>query len=266
MITAEQVDHFEAFGFIMLPRAFTSDEIVPISREVDRILEEDRQGQPFAGTSRQGVYGGVEHSPLLTGLVEDDRIFETMEALLGPGFIWQGSDTNLFVGDTAWHGGGAYGEGMKGIKIALYLDSVRRENGCLRVIPGSHRRPFGKLLKPLRPEQPVEGAKPFGLDPAAIPSLPLESDPGDVVIFTESLWHGSFGGGVGRRMFTLNFLEQPTTEDHLETIRRAYEMDLKFLKEQQYTPKDWIYGEAFLNSERPRIRAVASKLKKLGLR
>ena len=266
MITADQIAHFEAFGFIVLRRAFSLEEMDPIGREVDRILTEDRQGKPFAGSSRQGVYGGVEASPLLTRLVEDDRIFETMEALLGPGFIWQGSDTNLFVGDTAWHSGGAYGEGMRGIKIALYLDSVRRENGCLRVIPGSHRRPFGELLKPLRPEQPVEGAKPFGLDPAEIPSLPLESDRGDVVVFTESLWHGSFGGGVGRRMFTLNFLERPTKAEHLEAIRRMYDMDLSLMREQQHTSKDWIYGKAFLNSERPRIRAVTSKLKELGLR
>ena len=75
--------------------------------------------------------------------------------------------------------------------------------------------------------------------------MALESEPGDVVILTESLWHASFGGKAGRRMFTLNYLAQPTTAEHVESVRRWYEMNLRYMKEQQFSPRDWIYGEAF---------------------
>ncbi len=45
----------------------------------------------------------------------------------------------------------------------------------------------------------------FGLEPRDVPSFALESQPGDVVFFSHQLWHASFGGRSGRRMFTLNY-------------------------------------------------------------
>ena len=266
MTFPEQIAHFEAFGFIVLRKAFSSDEMDAIGAEIDRILAADRDGKPFAGEDRQGVYGGVESSPVLRQLVDNDRIYEPVNAILGPDFIWQGSDINLFVGDTAWHGGGTWDEQLRGVKVALYLNFVQRDTGSLRVIPGSHRRPFNELLAPLKPDASVGNLMPFGLSPPEVPSVALESEPGDIVVFTESLWHSSFGGKTGRQMFTLNFLASPTTEQHLESVRRYYEMDLELMKEQQFSSRDWIYGEDFLNSNRPRICAMTSKLRELGLR
>ena len=203
---------------------------------------------------------------MLRQVIDDDRIYEPTCAILGPDLAWQGSDINLFVGDTAWHGGGTWREQLRSVKVALYLDSVQKNTGSLRVIPGSHRQPFHEILAPLRSEPPVANLNQFGVSPSDTPSVALESNPGDVVIFTESLWHGSFGGKTGRRMFTLNFLAQPTTEEHMKSVRRWYEMDLELMKEQQFSSKNWIYGEDFLNSDRPRIRAMTSKLREIGLR
>ena len=101
MLSAEQQAHFETFGFLVLRQAFSAEATAEISREFDEVLAEDRQGQAFAGQKRQAVLGFVEQRPLLTGLVESDLIFEAMEQLLGPGFVWVGTDGNLYVGDTA---------------------------------------------------------------------------------------------------------------------------------------------------------------------
>ena len=46
----------------------------------------------------------------------------------------------------------------------------------------------------------------FGVAPEEIPSVALQSQPGDALFFSHQLWHASFGGRVGRRMFTLNFV------------------------------------------------------------
>ena len=45
----------------------------------------------------------------------------------------------------------------------------------------------------------------FGLEPSEVPSYAIESEPGDAVFFSHQMWHSSFGGKAGRRMFTLNF-------------------------------------------------------------
>ena len=165
---AEQIAYLESFGFIVLRKAFRRDEMDFISREVDRVLEADRNGKPFRGKSRQGVYGGVENSPVLRPLVDDDRIYDPVHGILGAGMIWHASDINLFVGDTPWHGDGAWGERLRSIKVAFYLDSVTRDTGCLRVVPGGRRPPSDELLKALRPDPLVVEPAPFGLSPSDI--------------------------------------------------------------------------------------------------
>ena len=52
MITAEQVVHYQTFGFLALRQAFKRDEMVAIGRTFDELLDQERQGRPFAGAKR----------------------------------------------------------------------------------------------------------------------------------------------------------------------------------------------------------------------
>jgi len=130
------------------------------------------------------------------------------------------------------------------IKVGFYLDPVAKETGALRVIPGAHRNPYHDRLWSLHLDIPVNAAsledvRPrlidlwerdtgsreggeqllsdakvnhFGLEPSDVPSYAIESEPGDVVFFSHQMWHSSFGGKSGRRMFTLNFRSAPPGE------------------------------------------------------
>ena len=287
MLTAAQKSHFDTFGFIVRRGAFSADEVGDIIREFTDVLEEDRKGQPFAGEKRQAVLAFVEKRPLLRSLVEDDRIHGPIEQLLGPNFIWGGSDGNLYVGDTAWHPDNSDLDlNYIRIKVAMYLDPVVHDTGCLRVIPGSHRRPLHDELWPLRywrvqqaiaegrgspddlePFKDVvgdDGEPVFGVEPHDLPGFPLESEPGDVVFFNQHLFHSSFGGHTGRRMFTMNFGEAPTTEAHLDLLKRQYAGSANARQALQYTQTDRTYEEAFLYSDSPRIQRMVAKLIELG--
>ena len=264
MLTTEQKAHFETFGFIVMRQAFSPREMEDIGREFDDVLTQDRKGLPFSGEKRQAVMGCIEKRPLLTRLLDDDRIYLPIEQLLGRGFIWNGSDGNLYVGDTQWHPDGSehdYGR----IKVAFYLDPVTRDTGCLRVVPGSHRPPLHDNLEPLSLQR-ESAATPYGVSGAELPSFPLESEPGDVVFFDQNLWHAAFGGRTGRRMFTLNFFARPETDAHMAFVRRGYESDLGFLKRMQHTQTDELYTPEFLNSESPRIQGLVAHIKALGFK
>ena len=104
------------------------------------------------------------------------------------------------------------------------------------------------------------------VDADEVPSVPLESNPGDVVFFNQNLWHASFGGETGRRMFTLNFGEMPRTDDDIAYLKRTYESNLGFVKSMQHTQTGRVYEECFLNSNSPRIRGMVSKLIELGFK
>ena len=287
MLTAAQISHFETFGFIVTRQAFSPDEVADITRDFVDILEEDRQGQPFAGETRHAVLAFVEKRPLLRKLVEDDRIHGPIEQLLGPNFIWRGSDGNLYVGDTAWHPDAAGIElNYTRIKVAMYLDPVTADTGCLRVVPGSHRLPLHKDLEPLRywrvkqtiaegrgtdkdleqfralvgdDDEPI-----FGVQPPDLPGFPLESEPGDVVFFNQHIYHSSFGGRTGRRMFTMNFAEAPKTDEHVDLLKREYEGSSVARNALQYTESERTYEEEFLHSDSPRIQRMVAKLIELG--
>ena len=171
----------------------------------------------------------------------DDGNFYVGDTVWHPDMGWDPhipegqSDPNKNVGAWRYH----Y---HPSIKVAFYLDPVGKDTGCLRVIPGAHRNPYHDRLWSLHLNVPSaaskedphkfenvrpkllemweqatgdkEGAEQFlsdpdinhfGVAPCDIPAYPIESEPGDAVFFSHQLWHASFGGRVGRRMFTLNF-------------------------------------------------------------
>ena len=265
MLTAEQKSHFETFGFLALRGYFSPDEMGAFSCAFDELLAEDRQGQPFPGEKRQAVFGFIEKRPLLRRLAEDDRIYEPIQQLLGPGFVWIGSAGNLYVGDTGWHPDCQdldYGK----IKVIFYLDPVRKDTGCLRVIPGSHRLPLHEDVRPLTLQRSDPSVVPFACSLRDVPCFPLESQPGDVVFFNQNLWHSSFGGRTGRRMFTLNFAAKPMTDAHIAYLQCLYQGNLQNIERMQFTQTGRFYEEAFLNSDHPRIRGMTAKLMELGFR
>ena len=87
-----------------------------------------------------------------------------------------------------------------------------------------------------------------------IPCYAAETCPGDLVIFTEDTLHSSFGGSFGRQQNAINFMENPKTDDQVAQIKKLYTR--------------WKYGlrpaESYVNSDRPRIRGMVSKLVEWG--
>ena len=264
MLSAEQVLHFETFGFVIVRQAFSPEETAKISREFDEVLEDDRSGRVFDGAKRQSIIGFIERRPGLTHLVETDLVYEAMEQLLGPGFVWIGSDGHLYIGDTAWHADSP-SQSYRRIKVAIYLDPVQKETGCLRVVPGSHRPPLHDELAAL------DGVKdrthsPFGVAASEVPSFPLESQPGDVVMFDQNTWHASFGGKTGRRMLALSFAEAPVLPEHEASLRKMYNANLEFTRTDQITQTGRVYEDSFLHSDSARIRSMTGKLVEYGFR
>lgn len=244
MVTEQQISFWKTFGYLVFRNVFPKDEIDQIRHDFDAVMAKEQEGKLFTGEETQTILWFVEHSPSLARLVTDERIYNKVEQLLGPGFIWCLSDGNYYVGDTQWHGGAGEPQVLQSIKIAIYPDTVTRETGCLRVIPGSHIPEYQKGLKLLRQQFDDPSSKPFGVSGAEMPATALESQPGDMVFFSEDLWHSSFGGRSGRRMFTLIYYGNPDTEEKKEYIRQ-------FRKRTQgmFHPH-----EMFVNSTNPKIR------------
>lgn len=288
MLTPEQVAHFKALGFIILKDLFSPKEIVTISQSFDEVMEQDRKGEEFEGQKRHSAMAMVERHPALRTLIDDDRIHEPVQQLLGDDYMWFGSDGNLYVGDTHWHSDAQKPEiGLGRIKIGFYLDPVSENTGCLRVIAGSHRQPLHAKLKPLwlgRIIQTIEEGRntdealkpfiemgldpdidPFSVGPSDIPSVALESTPGDILIFDHLIFHSSWGGKTGRRMFSMNYFSNPTTNVQIDLIREVYTGSLGISQVLSSSQRNTLHEDEIINSDRPRIQRMMARNLELGL-
>ena len=259
MLTDGQIAHFDAFGFLFLSQLLTPDEVATMKRESDEIFDEIRGGEVFDGKSRDAIQPFFERRPFLASLLDDDRIHSIPESLLGPDFFLYGSEGNLHVGDTQWHGAQITGDPsedseVKSVKVAFYVDPLNRDNGSLRIIPGSHQRPFADRLQVLSGQYQNPSFHPLGVSGSDMPGVALETQPGDVAVFTESVFHGAFGGGPGRHQHAVSFGKRPETEEQFDYLKRLYE--------------GWTYAlhpsESFINSDKPRVRRMVSLLVELG--
>lgn len=255
MLTTEQVAHFQTFGFLVLRKHFTENEISVMKREAEEIYDEDRDGKPFGGEETQYIQPFFERKPYLSTLVDDDRLYSIGEDLLGPDFVLISTEGRLRVGPTAWHGMVPKEDALRTVKINIYPDPLTRDTGCLRVIPGSHHMASPDMYEPLRALNYRADFRPFGFTPAEVPCVPLEVVPGDVVLFQEYVLHSSFGGGYeGRHQLSTSFYANPTTVEEIKEIT-----DLYSVAKWSAHP-----SESYLNSEKPRIRRMVSRLVELG--
>ena len=254
MLTPGQKAHFETFGFLALRGLFSQSETDAIRAESNNVHSRDRDGKPFTGKESQTLFPFFERSPLLTSLLEDERIYGLAESLLGPDFILMSTEGNRYVGQTQWHSDGS-SMPVPSIKVVWYLDPIQKDTGCLRVIPGSHQPGrFRDSLEALHCEYRTVKSNDFGVPGPEVPCQHVESSPGDVVVISESVYHASFGGRPGRRMNAINFAKAVVTREQEAGLREAYEGFTHVLHP----------AESLVNSDAPRLRAMISKLVELG--
>ena len=83
------------------------------------------------------------------------------------------------------------------VKIAYALSEVGVEDGCFAIIPGSHKSHF---------RNPLVGKIP---DPDHPLVMPIESNPGDAILFSEDLSHGAVENHSGNLRRTLFYSYAP---------------------------------------------------------
>ncbi len=222
-LTTAQIDHFETFGFLLLRQAFSPAEMEHIVEQAEVRWSELRGADPQLSSTTQLV----EERPSLAALITDNRIYQPMAQLLGADFIWNGSEYHDEEYPTAaahhWHADrpGPREASYRRIKIMFYLEPKRRNEGALRVIPGSHRDPLHSELLSFQLAHVLPDPSFFDLDGRDVPCFALETSPGDVALFSQSLYHAVYGKLGRRRYLGLKFAARPTTDEHLASLRRT---------------------------------------------
>ncbi len=200
-LTSEQQTFFHAFGYLVVRQLLFPAEMDEVTESFEWSIQNWGGGAEHDGSARTMLGGPIEHDPRLCALLDHPGILGLIGGVTGEDFNYCSGDGNYYPGDTRWHPDGNWGQ-LWVTKTAFCLDEVRRDSGCLRVIPGSHRPDHFVRMDGINPRDCEET---FGVSQDRFPgNVAIEADPGDIVIFNYDLYHTSFGGGPRRRMFTMN--------------------------------------------------------------
>ena len=192
VLTPQQLGFFDTFGYLKFPGLF-SKEIHTITSAFEQVWEQHgggHHGKEHDRKQRSALVPFIDRDEYLCTLLDDPRIEKTIASILGDDFNFHGSDGNFYVGDTRWHSDG-YDKHPQytSIKIAFYLDPVTRNTGCLRVITGSHKLHdgFSEALQKVTYSSETTIKESWGIHGEEVPSVALESTPGDVVMINHRI-------------------------------------------------------------------------------
>ncbi|CAF3374997.1 unnamed protein product [Rotaria socialis] len=214
------VDQYHTDGFVVLRNVVDA-----------RLIDECRQHIEFLQSKFPSIPGEHLHHPIMRNdpfwvrLVSDPRLLD-LAVLFGSPFIEPDGGIALFSShyfckpaktgmSVLWHQDGSYWplKPMNVLTMWLAIDESDTENGCLRVVRGSHQEELAKLTDDVS-VQNVLGSythRDEDIDQEKIVDIVLK--PGDISIHHPNIVHGSNANTSDRRRcgLTIRYIA-PTTK------------------------------------------------------
>ncbi len=250
MLTEHQLTYFKTFGFVTMRGLFSPDEIKVFNEEFQLKLESTLR---FTGPQNEepkicSWSNLTAETPVLSKIPQDPRILSVAEQILGEDCILASCNAGSYVNDTRWHPD-CHNFHHQSIKFPIYLQALDENNGALRLIPGSHKKPFHEAVTKFNPPGYDIEATRKGDSISDVPTHACKVEVGDVLVFDAHIWHASWGGKVDRRMLSPIYIKNPKTPEAEDAIRenvkdahsvREYVAKNTYAERQPEYPLEWL--------------------------
>jgi len=222
IMTAEEISFFHKEGYVVLDGVIPKEELQPvideISGEIDkraralfaagkltRQYEEEGFETRLARISQEtdkialDIWNGFLHGPAIFHLIGNPNLVNIAEQLVGEEIIASSvyrlrpKIPNYGYGEVPWHQDSSYFEPYcdKSLVVTMWLPLVdaNEQNGCMWVMPGSHRSPVVR-------HRISENGKYLQIEPSEFPrtghrfACPVRK--GGVLLVTNRTAHASF--------------------------------------------------------------------------
>jgi phytanoyl-CoA hydroxylase len=207
---------FDERGFIVLEGLFSHQEVAELKAEKEKVLEAVKQ-QKGEDSVKHGVYVGMTiASPMFKRAAAKPTLVAALKEVIGEQVVFL-SDKVVFKDSkvdygSPWHQDYPYWKGSHKYSVWIALDDAFQENGCLRVVPGSHK------LGAVQHGGETDGngfdnrLTADSIDPAQVVDLPAER--GTAIIFHDLLFHSSYPNKSGAdRVALISTYKDGTQED-----------------------------------------------------
>jgi len=187
-LSAEQVGTFKRDGFVIASGLYDAEEMLRWKQAIQDFLGDEVEAVSDTGVR---VWMVEVFPPALIDSMRDEKVTPILKQLIGPSVeflsakaVFKNAATSF---PSPWHQDWYYWKGPSKLSVWIALDDATPENGCLKFIPGTHKKQM--------PNRLWEGAR-FGnrIDDEHLEGLPVQTvscKRGDAVFFHDLAVHSS---------------------------------------------------------------------------
>ena len=241
MLTQDQVASYHDKGYVTVPGALWADQVTELRRVTDQFVDKSRQatehtsefdlepGHTPAAPRLRRLKSPESLHPAYDRVLRCEHILDMVAQLVGPAIRHFGGKLNMksagFGSPVQWHQDYAFGNPRSNddiLAVGVAIDDMTPKNGCLLVVPGSHKGPIynhyqddvfaGAVTDPDFQPNPVE---------------PVQLNAGDISIHHGRLLHASAQNTTRdrpRRLYLMQYCAadcwpQPVFPEELEVYK-----------------------------------------------
>ena len=196
-LTKQQVRQYHEQGWAGPFTLISEEEMAVVRRTIDEEILEPGRAQGLA--EKDYFHNRHLDNRCVYELLSHPNLVEKAASILGPHLVlWR---TNFQIKaplsqqedwdtEVPWHQDCAYFQPSPNVILSAWIavDDTTRTNGCMQVLPGSHKRLYPHITTP-EAEVFAKAADPSSYDPSAAVHIELKA--GEFVFFNESTLHYS---------------------------------------------------------------------------
>lgn len=198
-------EQMDVDGYIVVEGMFSKTEVEVMKQEIRKIVQQVAEENP-ANNFHNGVYVGLaKRSEKFRQVAADPRIGNVLKEAVGDNIIFL-SD-KIVAKDAAkdfaspWHQDWSYWYGSHKYSVWIALDDATVENGCLKIVPGTHRDEIQHDDHSSAVEGFVNRINDSMIDESKV--LTMEAKAGTAIIFHDLLFHASYQNTSGKDRWAL---------------------------------------------------------------
>ena len=161
MLTQDQIDFYRENGYLGVEGVLTPAQVEELGRVTDEFVEKSRgikdsdsvfdlePGHTAAEPRLRRLKSPSAQHPVYDHTLRHPKVLDIVEQLIGPDIRYNGHKLNMkqpeFGSPVEWHQDWAFYPHTNDdlLAVGVCLDDMTEENGCLLVMPGSHK---GRVL------------------------------------------------------------------------------------------------------------------------
>jgi len=160
MLTQEQIRYYQENGFLAVENVFTDGEMAEARAVVEDLVERSRAvrehtdvydlepGHSAEQPRVRRLKAPIATDPFFERLARSDKVLDIVACLIGPEIRLHGNKLNMksaeYGSAVEWHQDFSFYPHTNDdlLAVGIALDDCLPENGCMLMIPGSHRWPI----------------------------------------------------------------------------------------------------------------------------